>query len=147
MPHFILWPAVEVPGAGPVTLVDSLDRWTESARQLLQAWRGLELPRKWRTSDAYIPISLSALGRAWNLPLWEEDDLDEAFCRSPETISGLSGYLVASPDDIAVRWTVLAFLYDLRALAADDEEDELGRSYRDEKVRVRLASMKHLRRS
>lgn len=116
-----------------MALVESLDRWTESARQLFQQWDG-SLARGMAT---YVPITLSCFGTIYKLPLWEEDDIEEALSHSNEALSELRGYLAVSPNDIAVRWTILAFIYEVSREGEDeDDEDESDLSSWDDKDRA-----------
>src|SRR5204862_8303994 len=102
-----------------LSLVDSLGAWTESARKLATV-----AEREGHPQDAtYFPISASCLGRVFEAPLWEDDDIDEAFERPSNTFNALRSYLAIHPTDPAIRWTVLALLYDLSQEPEDDETD------------------------
>jgi tetratricopeptide (TPR) repeat protein len=57
-------------------------------------------------------------------PLWGEPDIDEAFSRPRDVLDELRGYLAAHSRNLAVRWTVLAFLYDLSQVPDSDDEAE-----------------------
>lgn len=100
-----------------MSLVDSLDGWTESARQLF-SWFDREGSR-----DSYLPITFSSLRLLHRVPLWEEEDIDAAFSRPRDVLAELEGYLAANSKDLAVRWTVLALLYDLSQEPEDGEND------------------------
>ena len=114
-----------------MSLVDSLDRWTESARLIFPAYDDLGPP------SAYVPITFSWFGSLRKLPLWGEEDIDEAFSHSREVLHDLRGYLAAHQHDLAVRWAVLAFLYDLSQEPADEDDDtEWGSPDRDEEDRA-----------
>jgi len=102
-----------------MVLVESLDRWAESARQIFRQWHDS------LGMDSYVPITFSSFAALFKVPLWEEDDIEEALSHSQEALSELRGYLGASPNDIAIRWTILAFLYEVgREGTHDDDEND-----------------------
>lgn len=101
-----------------MAVADSVETWTASARQIIDLFKKVD-------SEEYIPITFSGLANLLKIPIWQYDDVHDAYSDPAAVLTDLRGYLAASADDVAARWTVLAFLYDLcEGLAEYDEDDE-----------------------
>jgi tetratricopeptide (TPR) repeat protein len=116
-------------GRRAMALIECLDRWTDLVREFIGGWDHVASDISYAPITQFRRVVLTgdALG----------DEVDELLDDSKQTRTELRRYLAAGPDDIAVRWTVLAILYELgRERELDDDEVD-GDPYEDLRVLFR----------